>query len=252
MLKKSLLFLITFQLLLIAGCSGVKQSVTLPDQFVKARLIGTWRTVKYYTDTKESIRFNEDYTFVDTLFKQVPDLPGSFYVKYIAAGNYFVSDFKVLFSNVQLEYYKDLNNPLHPKAVEFFDPRITDMQDEFIFFRRPVILTRDDSSGDIKGKWEISHWAATADQNSDKKFSGGPATEIFDFVPVSPDSGICHYQKIYHFNTTLADEDSVYSYVVKQIYLGIGSTIYTWYNINGTKMTWYGNPDDNMLYEKVD
>ncbi len=249
--KKSLIFLLSLQLLLIAGCGSVNENITLQDQFVKARIIGTWQTVKSYTDRKETIRFNEDNTFTDTLFNQVPDLPGSLYVNYIAMGSYLVNDFKVLFSNVQLKYYEDLDNPLQTTALEYFDPLVIDMQDEFIFFRRLISLTRVDSGSGLKGKWEINHWAATVDKSSDKKFSGGLATEIFDFLPVSADSGICRYHKTYHFNTTLPGEDSSYNYISKQFYLGIYPLIDTWYSINGTEMTWYGNPNDNMLFEKV-
>lgn len=80
-------------------------------------------------------------------------------------------------------------------AVEFFDPRVTDIQDEFIFFRRLISLKKDDSGSGLKGKWEINHWAATVDENSDKKFSSGPATEVFGFLPVSADSGSAGIRK---------------------------------------------------------
>ncbi len=238
-------------MLVCAGCAGSSDTYTLQDQFVKSRLTGTWSTVKHYTDKKETIRFDEDNTFIDTVYYKVPDLPGSFYVGYVAAGNYSINDMKIIFTDVKFSYYKNLSEPLKTRAVEFFDPRLPDFQDEFVFFRRPVLLRRDGQGKGLEGKWLMNHQAAVYDAQSVNKFGGGIAAEEFDFLPAAQDSEVCRYRRRYLFETSLPDQDTSYLYIAKQFYLNIDSIVNTWYNINGNEMVWYGSTDDNMLYEKV-
>lgn len=246
------IFLIPLLMLIYAGCAGSVHIDTLRDEFVKARLIGTWTTVKHYTDKKETIRFNEDNTFIDTVFYKVPDLPGSFYVRYIAEGKYTIKEREIIFISVRFRYYKNLSEPFRTRAVEFFDSRIPDFQDEFVFFRRSVILTRDGSGKGLEGRWKINHLAAVYDAESDNKFVSGMIKEEYDFLPGLKGSPVCHYQRRYLFNTALPYEDTSYKYIAKQSYLNIDPIVNTWYSISGNEMIWYGSTDDNMLYEKAD
>lgn len=239
-------------MLVYAGCAGSSHTHTLQDEFVKSRLIGTWKTVKHYTDKKETIRFNEDNTFIDTVFYKVPDLPGSFYVRFVAEGNYSINNREIIFTSVRLRYYKNLSDPFKTKAVEFFDPRFPDFQDEFVFFRRSVVLTRDGSGKGLEGKWKINHLAAVYDADSDNRFSSGMIKEEYDFLPGLKGSLVCRYQRRYLFDTSLPDENTSYNYIAKQSYLNIDPLVNTWYSISGNEMIWYGSTDDNMLYEKTD
>lgn len=245
------LFSIAVLMLVCAGCAGSSDTYTLQDQFVKSRLTGTWSTVKHYTDKKETIRFDEDNTFIDTVYYKVPDLPGSFYVRYVAAGNYSINDMKIVFTDVKFRYYKNLSEPLKTRAVEFFDPRLSDFQDEFVFFRRSVSLRRDGKGKGLEDKWLISHLAAVYDAQSVNKFGGGIVAEEFDFLPGEQNSEVCRYRRRYLFETSLPDQETSYRYIAKQSYLNIDSVVNTWYSINGNEMVWYDSTDDNLLYEKV-
>ena len=210
------------------------------------------KTYRYhYTIRKETIRFSEDNTFIDTVFYNVSDLPGTFYVRYVAAGSYTIKDMEIYFSDVRFRYYKNVSAPLKTTAVEFFDSRFPDMQDEFIFFRRPVSLFRDNPGEGLAGQWNITHQAAVYNKDSDNQFSSGMVTEEYDFKPVSKDGGECRYRRKYLFDSGLPDEDTTYHYLAKQAYLNISPIVDIWYTINGNEMTWYGSADDNMLYEKV-
>lgn len=245
------ILLIPVLLLMYSGCGGSFQNSTLQDQFVKSRLIGTWKTIKHYTIKKETISFNEDNKFIDTVYYKVPDLPGSFYVRYVAEGDYSINDMQVIFRDVKFRYYKNLSEPLETRAVVFFDPVFPDFQDEFVFFRKSVTLTGDGSDKGLEGKWSINHLAAVYDANSDNKFAGGMVTELYNFLPGSQNSAVCRYHRKYLFETTLPDQDTTYSYFTQQSYLNIIPDVSTWYSINGNEMSWYGSTDDNMLYEKV-
>ena len=240
-------FILVIVPILFTSCAGNKNTTLIRDEFVKSRLVGTWKTNEIYEKVHETIQFSDNNTFLDTLFRKVPGLDDSFYAKYVATGKYNIEDREIFFSDVNFLYYNDLRNPLAENAVELFDPRKPNLDDEYIYFGRTVTLNRKTEGTGIEGKWEIIHWASTMESNSDEKFKGGLVKDSYEFIP---DSGMCHYKRNYLFKTSLPDIDKWYKYRTRKSYLEIEPIMYVWYSINGDEMNIWGS-SEYMLYEKI-
>lgn len=236
-------FILLFAPVILCSCSS---KLSQEDETLRQKIIGT-----YISENYETLQFNNDGTFVDTLWNRIPYQKNRELVPiYAAEGKYRIKSGFIFFSDVQFNYLiksydKKVNN-----YYEIFYPlniRI-DMND--YFFQRVQLLEGEIDS--LAGKWESINWAAVFERESALQFNGGILEEYYEFLTDS----ICEYSINFDFETSLHDTSFVtrYDYDHPRIYFHAskletatfrGSLI----RFDDNKMFWYQS--DPVMFEKI-
>lgn len=159
-------------------------------------LIGKWNSKNY-----ESISFNHDDTFVDTLFASTPYSNQKVIVPlYVIEGKYLVKEGLIFFEDAYFNYLREsADTSVNHYTINLY-PRSIRFDRGNLFLQEFSILESENSSGVLQGEWKTRNWCCMFDRNSDNEFKGGIVKEILSF---SDNADSAKFSNEYFFNTTL-------------------------------------------------
>lgn len=238
---------IIFIVVLFNFCTGVKTSMSVQDEHLRNKIIGTWRTFDVYRVNRETINFSKDGSFNDTLFAKLPFVINTYLPEYVVTGEFYVENGLVKFRDVELQYHKKADDNSIINFTEYFYPRSINFDGNDLLLQRLQILNPIDHPGDkLDGEWELLLWIVTYDRNADSKFNSGWMRQRYNF---NPDTKICVYTSEYLFDSPLKNETLKLNYEYNGNYLEITPLVYEWLRFINNELHWIRY--DNMLYKKV-
>jgi hypothetical protein len=147
------------------------------DQILKEQIIGTWRSTNYWY---RSYTFNQDNTFIDTLFEMHNN---TYTVREIISGNYKIENGELIFPSIQMSYVKGQENQYTVGFSDTYNPEfIISFQGDVLALKQKDVfeLVSDQHSG-IIGKWNHDKLVAVYNKNLQNVFTGGIVKGVYDF-----------------------------------------------------------------------
>lgn len=181
-----------FSAIVISGCSA---SISEEDLALKRMLFGNWNSKNY-----ESIAFDTENNFVDTLFSSAPYSNQQVVVPlYVIGGKYSVKQGLIFFEDAYFSYLRETADTSVKHYTINLYPRSIRFDHEKLFLQELSILESENPSAGLKGKWKTYNWCCMFERNSDNEFKGGIVEEILSF---SDSADSAKFSSEYFFNTS--------------------------------------------------
>lgn len=189
-------YLVLSFFLLFFGCSS--KNIIEENFELKKFLQGNWTADNY-----ESLSFNLDGSFTDTLWQRIPyQKSRPAFPLYIVKGKYKVEGNKIHFYDAD---FMDVRATAEKEKIVFAEiiyPRNVVIDGEDIFLQRISLLhPNDEGQHKLKGEWETKNWICAYLPNEENVFRSGMINEIFSFI----DSSKCIYERDYLFDSGQKD-----------------------------------------------
>jgi hypothetical protein len=161
----------------ISGCSAAR-SLTAEDKSLLELISGSWTSTNYQT-----LIFNKDLTFTDTLFSEQPYLKEKQLVPlYAAEGTFTIRNGIIFFEEVKINYLRAAaDKNISAKDIVFY-PRLILPEGKDLFLQEINVLESNIGRKELsRNTWLSVNPAAFFNRNFQHEISYGTVTEEYDF-----------------------------------------------------------------------
>ncbi len=182
----------------------VSPNISLEDEVLNQRLIGSWKAKNY-----ETLTFNPDGTFIDTLWADIPYTSTVYAPVYVIEGNYSVKNGLLNFYDATFTYVRAAADKFALQYYSILYPRYVRMDSDDMFLQvTPVLSSRNDSTL-LNGEWEMTNWICVYNKNYDPQIVGGKIKESYNFVSSELK---CNYNRTYFFDAGVENISIISAY----------------------------------------
>lgn len=220
---------------LYSGCAGsgtLQSGHGIPAD----KLIGSWKTDYNLNSKRGVLTFNQDSTFVDSVFtitsdslKLIPEL--------IVSGSYYVDGPLIKIKYAAAIFPDSLKaGPAEPRSV-YIDNLAGYFRGETLYLQ-PVIEFKSGSLTEQSpsGEWSAERWICTYTENLRSQVNNGFVKETYDFDTASMK---CRISKEYLFKNSPVPEDTLVDFTYRNRELTLGGTNRKWIVFYQNKTFWF-------------
>lgn len=239
---------ISFSCILIFIFYSCSSQLSEEDRLLSEMIIGKW-TAKNF----ETIVLNNDNTFLDTIWSEVPYSSSiNFVPLMVAEGRYNVKNGMIYFSDVRLTYLRAAADTSVKSFIHIYYPRAVRPSDNDMFIQ--VLPTFDDvsNSQSLTGKYLMTNPGVIYNNSSRERFFSSRIHEMYEFYP---ETGSCIYTRKYSIDREQNEitVHSDYSYIHPRLGfsdydVGFNSFYDVLVMFAGNRMQWVVS--DNVLFIK--
>lgn len=234
-------------ILSVQSCSGSMNEKS--DEKLNEFIRGTWTSENF-----ETITFNHDYSFTDTVFSEIPyQRTQPLIPLYIINGKYSIKNGMIHFNHAKFIYLRNAADPKTKSYAKVLYPRSVRIENEDMFLQEiPFLIATEKMDTVLQGKWISKTWVCTFDRFNDPQFQGGIFSETLDFDTLN-EKVIYTGKYLFETNMKNLSEEYTYNYAPPVIYFdrGIktGSVFGTIAIIDEGEMRWFTK--DPVYYIRI-